>query len=160
MLKLYDLTIEYKREPLGLDEVQPRFSWKLDTDRTGTVQTAYRIKVHRGGETVWDSGKTESAQSILVEYLGLNLEPRTEYTWNVTVWDNHGEESCAESRFETGLLCGDAFEGKARWITHTLDKTSPVSPVLYREFTVSGPVAKARLYATALGMYEAEINGE
>lgn len=160
MLKLYDLTIEYKREPLGLDEVQPRFSWKLDTDRTGTVQTAYRIKVQRGGETVWDSGKTESAQSILVEYLGLNLEPRTEYTWNVTVWDNHGEESCAESRFETGLLCGDAFEGKARWITHTLDKTSPVSPVLYREFTVSGPVAKARLYATALGMYEAEINGE
>ena len=137
MLKLYDLTIEYKREPLGLDEVQPRFSWKLDTDRTGTVQTAYRIKVQRGGETVWDSGETESAQSILVEYLGLNLEPRTEYTWNVTVWDNHGEESCAESRFETGLLRGDAFEGKARWITHTLDKTSPVSPVLYREFTVT-----------------------
>ncbi len=31
---------------------------------------------------------------------------------------------------------------------------------MYREFTVSGPVAKARLYATALGMYEAEINGE
>ena len=30
MLKLYDLTIEYKREPLGLDEVEPRFSWKLD----------------------------------------------------------------------------------------------------------------------------------
>lgn len=64
MLKLYDLTIEYKREPLGLDEVQPRFSWKLDTDHAGTVQTAYRIKVQRGGETVWDSGETESAQSI------------------------------------------------------------------------------------------------
>lgn len=25
MLKLYDLTTEYKREPLGLDEAQPRF---------------------------------------------------------------------------------------------------------------------------------------
>lgn len=27
MLKLYDLTTEYKREPLGLDEAQPRFGW-------------------------------------------------------------------------------------------------------------------------------------
>ena len=160
MLKLYDLTIEYKHEPLGLDEVQPRFGWKLDSDCTGTLQTAYRLLLTRGGETVWDSGKVESSQSILVEYLGPNLEPRTEYTWNVTVWDNHGESAAAESHFETGLLRGDAFEGKARWITHTLGKESPVSPVLYKDFTVSGQVAKARLYATALGMYEAEINGE
>ena len=160
MLKLYDLTIEYKHEPLGLDEVQPRFGWKLDADSTGTLQTAYRLQVTHGGKTVWDSGKTESEQSILVEYLGTNLEPRTEYTWNVTVWDNHGESAAAESRFETGLLRGDAFEGKGRWITHTLGKESTVSPVLYKDFTVSGPVAKARLYATALGMYEAEINGE
>ena len=27
MLKLYDLTTEYKHEPLGLDEAQPRFGW-------------------------------------------------------------------------------------------------------------------------------------
>ena len=27
MLKLYDLTLEYKRELLGLDEAQPRFGW-------------------------------------------------------------------------------------------------------------------------------------
>ena len=49
MLKLYDLTIEYKHEPLGLDEVQPRFGWKLDSDCTGTLQTAYRLLLTRGG---------------------------------------------------------------------------------------------------------------
>lgn len=43
MLKLYDLTTEYKREPLGLDEAQPRFGWKLDSDRQDTLQTAYRL---------------------------------------------------------------------------------------------------------------------
>lgn len=37
MLKLYDLTIEYKHEPLGLDEVQPRFGWKLDSDSQNTL---------------------------------------------------------------------------------------------------------------------------
>ena len=160
MLKLYDLTIEYKHEPLGLDEVQPRFGWKLESDSHDTLQTAYRLQLLCDGESVWDSGRVESAQSILIEYLGPNLTPRTEYDWTVTVWDNHGETAEGTSRFETGLLNGSAFEGKAHWITHTLGKESPVSPVLYKDFTVSGQVAKARLYATALGMYEAEINGE
>ena len=160
MLKLYDLTTEYKREPLGLDEAQPRFGWKLDSDRQDTLQTAYRLQLSCGGESVWDSGRVESAQSILIEYLGPNLTPRTEYNWTVTVWDNHGETAEGTSRFETGLLNGSAFEGKAQWITHTLDKASPVSPVLYKDFVVQGNVKKARLYATALGVYEAEINGE
>lgn len=160
MLKLYDLTIEYKHEPLGLDEVQPRFSWKLESDKQDTVQAAYRLALNCGGKTVWDSDRVESEQSILNEYLGPNLTPRTGYTWTVTVWDNHGETAEAASRFETGLLSGSAFEGKAQWITHTLDKTSPVSPVLYKDFAVTGTVKKARLYATALGMYEAQVNGE
>ena len=160
MLKLYDLTIEYKHEPLGLDEVPPRFSWKLESDKQDTVQAAYRLALNCGGKTVWDSDRVESEQSILNEYLGPNLTPRTGYTWTVTVWDNHGETAEAVSRFETGLLSGSAFEGKAQWITHTLDKTSPVSPVLYKDFVVTGTVKKARLYATALGMYEAQVNGE
>lgn len=52
MLKLYDLTIEYKHEPLGLDEVQPRFSWKLESDKQDTVQAAYRLALNCGGKTV------------------------------------------------------------------------------------------------------------
>lgn len=160
MLKVYDLTTEYKREPLGLDEAQPHFGWKLDSDQQDTVQASYRLQIVQSGDVVWDSGTVESAQSILIEYLGPNLTPRTEYSWTVTVWDNHGETAEGTSRFETGLLNGSAFEGKAQWITHAPDKASPVSPVLYKDFVVQGNVKKARLYATALGMYEAEINGE
>ena len=119
------------------------------------------ITTHQyAGDAVWDSGTVASAQSILNEYLGPNLAPRTEYTWSVTVTDDHGETAEGTSRFETGLLNGSAFEGKAQWITHAPDKASPVSPVLYKDFVVQGNVKKARLYATALGVYEAEINGE
>lgn len=78
MLKLYDLTTEYKREPLGLDEAQPRFGWKLDSDQQDTVQASYRLQIVQGGDVVWDSGRVESAQSILNEYLGPNLAPQTE----------------------------------------------------------------------------------
>ena len=118
MLKLYDLTTEYKREPLGLDEAQPRFGWKLDSDQQDTVQASYRLRIVQGGDVVWDSGTVASTQSVLNEYLGPNLTPRTEYDWTVTVWDNHGETAEGTSRFETGLLNGSAFEGKAQWITH------------------------------------------
>ena len=110
MLNLYDLTIEYKTEPIGLDELQPRFSWKLKSDRNDTWQSAYRITVSHS-EVIWDTGRVENSQSVLIEYMGEVLEARTAYTWNVTVWDNHGESASASAVFETGLLSGTAFDG-------------------------------------------------
>ena len=159
MLSLYDLTVEYKTEPLGLDDTHPRFSWKLRTEKKNTLQAAYRLTVTGGGET-WDTGRVESERSILIAYAGPALKPRTEYAWSVTAWTDQGEEAAASSRFETGLLSGAAFEGKAKWITHGLPKEETASPVFSKTFSVAKPLAKARLYATAYGLYEAEINGE
>ena len=159
MLKLYDLTVEYKTEPLGLDTPRPRFSWKLQSDRQNTNQAAYRILLSGSGIS-WDTGRVESTQSILAGYTGPTLSARTEYTWKVTVWTEHGEEATASSRFETGLLSGAAFEGKAKWITHGLPAEEKACPVFTTSFTVGKPVVKARLYATACGIYEAELNGK
>jgi len=159
MLKLYDLTIDYKTDPIGVSAVQPRFSWKLESDQNETMQTAYRVRVSNSGE-VWDSGRVESGQSILVEYLGASLPPRTAYRWEVTVWDNHSESAAAVANFETGLLAGNSFDGRARWITHGLPTEETASPVFTRTFKLSKPVRKARLYACALGLYEAECNGQ
>lgn len=89
MLNLYDLTIEYKTNPVGLDETQPRFSWKMESDQKNTVQTAYRLTISNG-EVMWDTGRVESNQSTLIEYMGTMFEAGTAYTWNVTVWNNHG----------------------------------------------------------------------
>jgi alpha-L-rhamnosidase len=159
MLTLRDLTIEYRTDPLGFDDVQPRFSWKLESDNADTRQAAYRLSV-ANGEVMWDTGRVESDQSTLVEYMGALFDTRTAYTWNVTVWDNHGESASASAGFETGLLTGAAFEGNARWITHGLDAQDTASPIFSKTFTVNKPVARARVYATALGVYEAQINGE
>lgn len=159
MLTLYDLTTEYKTDPIGLDELQPRFSWKLRSDRKDTRQSAYRLTVSNG-QVMWDTGRVESEQSILVEYMGAVFAPRTAYTWEVTVWDNHDEEAAASGSFETGLLTGAAFEGEAKWITHGLDKEETASPIFTRTFTLTKSPVGARLYATALGLYEAEVNGQ
>ena len=44
MLKLYDLSIEYRHDPIGLDEVQPRFGWKLESDGQNIVVQLSRQK--------------------------------------------------------------------------------------------------------------------
>ncbi len=38
-----NLTCEYRINPLGIDVLQPRLSWQLESDQRGTHQTAYRI---------------------------------------------------------------------------------------------------------------------
>lgn len=159
MLSIYNLTLEYRKNPLGLDEVQPRFSWKLQSDVPCTRQKAYRIVVSNGG-ILWDSGKVETYQSILAEYLGPAFAPRTEYTWEVTVWTEAGEIASASAMFETGLLRGTAFEENAAWITHGMPATETASPIFSKTFQVAKPLVKARLYASALGLYEAELNGQ
>lgn len=159
MLKIFDLTTEYKVNPVGMDDIQPRFSWKLDSDLPNTKQCAYQIKVSAQA-TVWDSGRVESEQSTLVEYLGPAFEARTHYSWELTVWTNHGECASAEAFFETGLLNGTAFERNANWITHGLDANETASPVFIKRFAVTKPLHHARLHASALGLYEAELNGQ
>lgn len=45
MLKLKDLSIEYRHNPIGLDEVRPRFGCKLESDGQNVVQTARQTTV-------------------------------------------------------------------------------------------------------------------
>jgi alpha-L-rhamnosidase len=74
-----------------------------------------------------------------------------------------GQPGMAVPRFEMGLL--SASDWKAGWITPNLvedEKRSNPAPLLRREFVVNGKkkVARARLYASALGLYEMQLNGK
>lgn len=86
--------------------------------------------------------------------------PGTVYHWKVTVQDNHGQIATAESTFETGLMDVRFFADHAQWITSGWDTKETGSPVFIRHFSVKQDVVSARLYATCLGIYEAELNGE
>jgi len=78
-----NLRCEYRTAPLGIDASQPRFSWFVNDNRRGAVQTASQIlvatsekKLEDNGADVWDSGKIESDQSVHVAYGGPGLESR------------------------------------------------------------------------------------
>jgi alpha-L-rhamnosidase len=173
----YGLQVEQRHEPLGLDEPRPRLSWKLRSDRRGAAQSAYRITAAQSREDLddptrllWDSGRRESSDGLLVPWDGPTLQSATRYHWRVEVWDETGAPGgAAESWFETGLLHRDDW--KAVWVgrdPHALPPVDPpqddhdlTSPPLYlrRAFTLERPPVRARLYATARGVYEPRLNG-
>ncbi|MDR3261249.1 MAG: family 78 glycoside hydrolase catalytic domain [Tannerella sp.] len=79
---------------------QPYLGWVVNSDRQNTRQTAYRILLASSPEglakdeaDLWDSGRTESDNSVAVCYNGKPLQPSTVYYWKVKTWDNHGMES-------------------------------------------------------------------
>src|SRR5882672_2678910 len=70
-----DLSVEYKVNPVGIDVLQPRLTWRLQSEQRGAVQTAYQIQVaetldglRTGGALTWDSGRVESSDSVQVIY--------------------------------------------------------------------------------------------
>ena len=157
-MKLKDFTVEYRKNPLGLD-TEPRFSWKLVSEQENTMQNTYQIVVSKETQEVWDSGVTKSEQSVLVPYQGVPLEAMSLYNVVVNVWDNHGEKAKVEGSFETGLLLQQNW--KAKWITHSLPQEEMACPVFQYRLDLKGKkVKKARAYLTCCGIYELRINGK
>ena len=157
---LRDVHVEYRKNPIGLDVKSPRFSWKLDTDKQNCLQEAYQIRIVETdrGKCVWNTEKVISDQSVLVEYAGESLQPGTAYQVSVHVWDNQGEEAETECTFETGLLHPETME--ADWITSGFAEDKKVCPVFFKDVALNGEVKKARIYATALGLYQIDLDGK
>ena len=157
-LTVTEFTTEYRRQPIGLDVEKPRFSWILESKQPDTVQKGYTLQVFDESGVVWKTGQVESSQSVLVEYQGRALKPKTIYKVLLSVTDNHANTALAESMFETGLM--NPGNMQAKLITHGYeDKTEPC-PVYIKDFDTKGEIKRARVYASALGVYEIEINGQ
>ncbi|MFJ8929904.1 family 78 glycoside hydrolase catalytic domain [Streptomyces sp. NPDC102364] len=166
------LTTEHRTDPLGTDATRPRFGWRLGSRKRGLTQGAYRIRVASSAARlaradVWDSGRVTSSDSVAVRYDGPELKPSTGYFWSVTVWDADGREvgTSPAARFETALLSSDGttrWDG-AQWIGMKGKKPNSAGAPLLRSETAlrgKGQVREARLYVSALGVYEAYVNGE
>jgi alpha-L-rhamnosidase len=153
-----NLRCEYLTNPLGIDVLQPRFSWVLNHSQRGEAQTAFQILVatasslldHDQGDQ-WDSGKVSSDDSTQVVYSGNTLESGRTYFWKVRFWDKEGRPSeySQPAQFEMGLLSREEWKGQ--WIGGANQ--------LRTEFQIPDAAARARAYICGLGYNELRING-
>lgn len=157
------LRVEHLDQPIGLMTRHPRLSWQLPDG--ATEQIAYRIKAG-----TWDTGRVDSRESILIPYEGPDLVSDQVVAWSVKVWTDLGESDWAEgSAWETGLLDRTAWQ--ASWVqpaptigaTASSDRRYPSvtrpAVAFMGDFTTEFVATRARLYATAHGVYEVFLNG-
>lgn len=164
------LRCEYQSDPLGLETLKPRLSWQIISSHRNISQLAYQIRtastaedLAAGRTLLWDSDQVESDQSIHVIYQGPKLASRQRVWWQVRIWDKQGNVSnwSEPARWEMGLLATSDWQ--AKWVQPGWDEDTGVSnpcPYLRREFDLGRTIASARVYATALGLYRLEINGQ
>jgi len=170
-LEVVDLRCEYKTNPVGIGAKRPRVSWKLRSDARAVAQAAYEIEVSEDpafGSALWRSGRSESDRSVHAELEGLEIVSRKRYHYRVKAWAVGGQVSewSEPAFFETGLL--DPSEWQAEWIgvrkpeeerDRKPDTYEERSPYLRKGFEIGAGLKRARIYASALGLYELELNG-
>ncbi len=171
-LTVSELRCEYLVNPEAVDTPHPRLTWLLQSTERGARQSAYRILVAsspdllaRNRGDLWDTGKRNSRETVNVEYEGKSPGPGRRHWWKVQVWDGAGNAFwSAPARWTAGL---GPTAWSAQWISFQ-DRTPlhrtralflPSSRYYRKSFAVSRPVRRATLYASALGIFDAYVNG-
>lgn len=151
--KAYDLQCEGLTEPLGIDSPVPHFSWKANIN-----QSAWCIQLSdASGKLIWDSGKVEGTDRVMVKYGGEPLESREIYVWKVKMWDNEGQESAwsEPQRFSVGIIGSDSLKGDYIGAVPGEGR----SAILRKHFSAK-KTKNALLYVNSLGYHEVYVNGQ
>jgi alpha-L-rhamnosidase len=153
-------TFEYSSDGLGLGTSCPRVSWRLPEGSPD--QIAYELEVQDAVGTT-TTGRVPSPERSVVPWPGEPLSSRGRARVRVRVWssDREGPSPWSEPAWAEAALL-DPRDWVARPVGGAWAEEGPgdLRPArVRREFTIDRPVAAARLYATAHGVYQAEING-
>lgn len=150
---------EHYEHPLGIGENAPRLSWQTSAGQDWR-QSAYELEVRRAGKV--RSHRVPGSDQVLVQWPEEHLESRERVEVRVRVFGEDGSVSDFSdwAAAEAGLLHATDWEAVPVGAPWAEDPDSDRQPALVRTgFHLAGPVAAARLYASAHGLYEAEING-
>ena len=173
-LQLTGLQTEMRENPEGIGTTTPRFSWKITSNKQDVKQLAYNIEVaasekdlKAGANLLWNSGRVESDNSILVNYSGTPVESGKAYFWRVTVWTNQGGTAQSDIQHWSSALLKDS-DWKAKWIglndttDYKVDKNRTILPARYlrKEFESKSKPKRAMLYVSGVGSSVCYINGK
>ena len=160
-----DLRTGGRVDPIGLDEPQPRLSWRVDLAPSATRQASATVQVathpaFRRAHRTWSADVVGSDPAVL--FSGPAAGSRERRYWRVRLTDDRGHTGgwSAPASWEMGLLAtGDWVARWIGWIDPALASWSTRSPLLRGVFRVRAPVVRARAYVSALGLAEVTING-
>jgi len=166
-LKASQLQTEFRNDPIGLDEIRPRFSWIPVSSSGQMTQDAYQILIASSRTNLdlnsgdlWDSGKIPSGNTVNIRYEGTALNSFQQCFWKVRIWDNVGRVSdwSESALFTIGPLT--QLDWSADWISSARDADSSNFPWLRKTFALETLPEAAYAYVNVLGYFELFINGK
>ena len=154
--------VEHHRRPIGIGEASPRLSWTIQHAPEGWRQHSYRVELRTEDES--QSFEVTSTEQVLVPWPAPPLPSRARVDARIAVRGDDGAWSAPGgwTALETGLLSASDWAAGpvgAVWNENPTSDTRRPS-LLRRDFAVRPGLVRARLYASAHGVYQAEINGE
>jgi alpha-L-rhamnosidase len=154
-------TFERSPDGLGLGTACPRISWRLPDGSPD--QDGYELEIQGDGGPAVTTGRVAAPDRSLVPWPRRPLRSRERARVRVRVWTRGGE---SPSQWSEPAWAEAALLEPGDWVAQPVGGAWPQEGTtdrraarIRREFEVDRPVAAARLYATAHGVYEAEING-
>ena len=154
------VTAEHHHSGFGISSATPRLSWRYkSTSAKDWVQTSYEIVITRRGKD--EDYKVDSASSILVPWPSSPLVSRERAAVKVRT-HGAGGSSTAWATLDIEAALFERSEWKASLISRPPYQKPelPKRPFRLRKTFSVDSKGTARLYATAHGMYEVEINGQ
>ena len=151
MLKISKITVAHQSDGC-ITDTRPSIQFALESDIPGE---ALDYAVISCGD--WEMTTRDQINNLF----GGELRPFADYKVHIRAVGTSGETVEADTSFSTGRM-DTPWTGK--WITDSTysfpKKESPMPMVFRKGFGVKKEVKKAWIHATALGIYEIELNGE
>lgn len=158
-VKIAEVSVEHHHDGFGVSHANPRLSWRFEsTSIKGWRQSSYDIKIARQGRN--EDYHVDSSESILVPWPSSPLTSREIANIKVRAIGHDGSQTEWESiTIEAAYL--ESSDWKAKLISAPPQSDpGPKRPFRLRQtFSLSEKTAIGRLYATAHGLYQVEVNG-
>ncbi len=155
-VRAVDLRTQGMVNPIGIGSEAPELSWRLSSDENGQSQSAYEIQAASDEDfenIIWESGVVDSSKPFGAVYGG-GFEDGLTVFWHVRLIDKDGNRGnfSETAVFEFGIKSIDA-----KWLAAPQTKAANIFETA---FSAEKNVKKARLYASALGIFDAFVNGK
>ena len=155
--KVIGLQTQYPSDLIGLPIEDPLLTWQISSNRSDAVQVAYEISSIDSVGKINTSAIVSSDSQIEIVATGHISQAREVKNLRVRIATQYGwtdYSPCAT--YESGLSSGLDFIGET--IGDGSLHSCP-SPILRKEFSAQRKIAKARIYASGLGLHSIYLNG-
>lgn len=156
-VRVLNVRAEYRTDSPVVATATPQISWQSATETAGWRQASAELELIADDERLVAS--VDGGDSVLVSWPFPPLEPGATRQLRVRVTGVDGSVSPWSDSVPllAGFLPDGGWTGRMIGLT---EPERPAQPALVRTtFSVAGRVRRATLFATARGVYQAEVNG-